>query len=116
SKTTAPTQSMLNRALGCGCPDGSGCNAAYAGLRKQLDCGATTLRRWYDASVEGTGEWRKGKTRRTLDKRSVTPQSNATASVYAATTRVPPNTCGAWPAWNVTRKHVRHATATNLIH
>src|SRR6185369_5171369 len=39
SKTTAPSERMINRALGCGCPDGGSCNPAYSGLRSQLDCG-----------------------------------------------------------------------------
>ncbi|HEY5928457.1 MAG TPA: hypothetical protein VIV11_42515 [Kofleriaceae bacterium] len=115
SKTSAPTTRMINRALGCGCPDGGSCNPAYSGLRSQLDCGAKTLRRWYDASIAGTGQWLKGRTRSTLDKRRVTPLNHATASFYAYTPWVLVGSGGAWLAWNVTRKYVRHATATNLI-
>jgi hypothetical protein len=55
SKTTAPTTRLIDRALGCGCPDGGTCNPSYSGLRRQLDCGARTLRRWYDASIAGDG-------------------------------------------------------------
>ncbi len=115
SKTSAPTDRMINRALGCGCPDGAACNPAYAGLRKQLDCGAKTLRRWYDASIAGDAEWRKGKTGTTLDRKRVTPQSHATATLYAYTPWVLVGTGGTWLAWNVTRKYVRHAEGTNLI-
>ena len=43
SKTARPTQRLIDRALGCGCPDGAACNSAYAGLQRQLDCGARTL-------------------------------------------------------------------------
>jgi hypothetical protein len=85
SKTTAPSDRTLNRALGCGCPDGGTCSPAYSGLRAQLDCGANTLRRWYDASLDGSGEWIRGKTTRTLDSRAVTPISHATATFYAYT-------------------------------
>ena len=116
SKTTMPTARMINRALGCGCPDGGTCNPAYSGLRSQLDCGAKTLRRWYDASIAGTGQWLKGRTRSTLDKRRVTPINHATASFYAYTPWVLVGSGGSWLAWNVTRKYVRHATATNLVH
>ena len=116
SKTTTPSERMINRALGCGCPDGGTCNPAYSGLRSQLDCGANTLRRWYEASIDGSGEWLRGKTGRTLDKRAVTPGSHATATFYAYTPWVLVGSGGTWLAWNVTRKYVRHATATNLIH
>jgi hypothetical protein len=112
SKTTAPTQRMIDRALGCGCPDGGTCNTAYSGLRRQLDCGAKTLRRWYDASIDGSGQWLKGKTRATLDSKRVTPTSHATATLYAYTPWVLVGRGGAWLAWNVTRKYVRHATET----
>jgi hypothetical protein len=116
SKTIAPSQYMINRALGCGCPDGGTCNPAFTGLRRQLDCGAKTLRRWYDASIAGTGQWRKDVTKRTLDSRAVTPISHATATFYAYTPWVLVGSGGTWLAWNVTRKYVRHATESNLLH
>ena len=112
SKTIAPTERTLNRA----CPDGGTCNPAFTGLRSQLDCGAKTLRRWYDGSIAGNGLWIKDRTKSTLDKRNVTPISHATASFYAYTPWVLVGSGGTWLAWNVTRKYVRHATATNLIH
>src|SRR5262249_55290338 len=59
SKTSRPSQHLIDRALGCGCPDYTACNTSYSGLQKQLDCGARTLRRWFDASVDGTSEYRK---------------------------------------------------------
>jgi hypothetical protein len=116
SKTIAPTTRLLNRALGCGCPDGGTCNPTYSGLRSQLDCGANTMRRWYDASIAGNGEWLKGRTKSTLDSKRVTPISHATASLYAYTPWVLVGSGGTWLAWNVTRKYVRHATETNVIH
>ena len=116
SKTVRPTDRMINRALGCGCPDGGTCNAAYSGLRKQLDCGARTLRKWYDGSIAGNGLWVRGRTKSTLDSRRVTPISHATATLYAYTPWVLVGSGGTWLAWNVTRKYVRHATATNLLH
>lgn len=116
SKTATPTQRMINRALGCGCPDGGTCNAAYSGLQRQLDCGARTLRRWYDASIDRSGEWQKGVTRSTLDPRRVTPANHATATFYAYTPWVLVGSGGTWLAWNVTRKYVRYADGVGLTH
>jgi hypothetical protein len=115
SKTARPTQRMINRALGCGCPDGAACNPAYAGLRKQLDCGARVMRRWYDGSLDGTGAWKRGVAKSTLDPRRVTPANHATASLYAYTPWVLVNRGGNWLAWNVTRKYARHAEARGLL-
>ena len=109
SKTVRPSTQMINQALGCGCPDGAACNAAYRGFDAQLECGAKTLRRWYDASADRTGEWRVGRTTRTLDNRGVTPANHATASIYQYTPWVLLNRGGAWLTWNVARKYVRHA-------
>lgn len=115
SKTTMPTTRMINRALGCGCPDGAACNPAYAGLQKQLDCGARTFRRWYDASIAGNGIWNRGVTKSTLDPRRVTPANHATASFYAYTPWVLVGRGGCWLAWNVTRKYERHAVANGML-
>lgn len=116
SKTVAPSQSRQDKALGCGCPDGSACNTSYRGLDKQLECGATVLRRWYDASIDGSGEWRKGHAKRTLDPKTVTPETHATASLYAYTPWVLQGRGGTWLVWNVTKKYLRHATDSGLIH
>jgi len=115
SKTARPTTYRIDRALGCGCPDGGGCSAAYRGLGPQLACAADTLRTWYDASADGTGAWRRGVTKRTLDPRSVTPANHATASLYAYTPWVLVGSGGNWLVWNVTRKYVRHAEALGLL-
>lgn len=115
SKTVAPTPYRINRALGCGCPDGRECGTAYLGLANQLECGAETMRKLYDASVAGTGEWRKGVSKKTLDPKTVTPANHATASLYAYTPWVLLNTGGNWLVWNVTRKYVRHAQELGLL-
>lgn len=115
SKTSKPTQRMIDRALGCGCSDGGTCSSTYKGLDKQLLCGAATLRRWYDASIDGSGQWRRGVSRRTLDPKTVTPQTHATATLYAYTPWVLVGRGGTWLAWNVTRKYVRHAEAQDWI-
>ncbi|MDX2089128.1 MAG: hypothetical protein SFX73_14820 [Kofleriaceae bacterium] len=115
SKTVKPSKSRLDRALGCGCPDGHDCASQYLGFDKQLTCGAKILRKWYDASVDGTGQWQRGVTRRTLDPTSVTPANHATASLYQYTPWVLPYRGGNWLVWNVTRKYVRHAEAAGYI-
>lgn len=114
SKTARPTQSRIDKALGCGCPDGSGCSASYRGFGPQLVCGAKTLRKWYDASAAGNGIWNKGVAKRTLDPKTVTPANNATASLYAYTPWVLVGSGGNWLVWNVTRKYVRHADAKGI--
>ncbi|MDB4962149.1 MAG: hypothetical protein JWP01_2148 [Myxococcales bacterium] len=115
SKAARPTQHRIDRAFGCGCPDGSACNAAYRGFAKQLECGAKILRKWYDASVDGSGDWRRNVARRTLDPRTVTPRNHATASLYAYTPWVLVNRGGNWLVWNVTRKFIRHAEAEGFL-
>jgi len=115
SKTTKPTQHAINRALGCGCPDGMTCNPNYAGLQKQLDCSARVHRKWFDKSIDGTGLWVQGVTKSTLDPKRVTPANHATASLYAYTPWVLVGRGGSWLAWNVTRKYARSAEARGLI-
>jgi len=114
SKTARPTQYRIDRALGCGCPDGAGCSASYRGFGPQLVCGAKILRKWYDGSVAGNGLWNKGVAKRTLDPKTVTPANHATASLYAYTPWVLVGSGGNWLVWNVTRKYVRHAEALGL--
>lgn len=116
SKTTRPSQYRIDRALGCGCPDGSGCSSAYRGFGPQLVCGAEVMRKWYDGSISGEGQWRKGVSGRTLDPRTVTPANHATASLYAYTPWVLVGRGGNWLVWNVARKYVRHAEALGLAY
>lgn len=115
SKTVKPSPYRIDKALGCGCPDGGNCASQYRGFDKQLVCGAKILRRWYDASIAGTGQWEKDSTRRTLDPTSVTPRNHATASLYAYTPWVLVGRGGNWLVWNVTRKYVRHAEAAGYL-
>jgi hypothetical protein len=116
SKTVKPSSTRINAALGCGCPDGGGCSSTFRGFGPQMQCGAETLRKWFDASIDGTGQWQQGVSRKTLDPRTVTPVNHATASLYAYTPWVLVGTGGNWLVWNVTRKYVRHAEANGLVH
>ncbi len=115
SKTVKPSQYRIDKALGCGCPDNSACASQYQGFDKQLVCGGKILRKWYDASVDGTGEWKKDSTRRTLDPKSVTPKNHATASLYSYTPWVLVGRGGNWLVWNVTRKYLLHAEAAGYL-
>jgi hypothetical protein len=115
SKTAAPSQSLQNRALGCGCSDGGACSLTDRGLPHQIACGAHVLHAMFDGSVDGTGEWRRGHTTRTFDPRSVTPATHATAAMYAYTPWVLQGTGGTWLAWNITRKYMLFAEAAGLV-
>lgn len=105
AKDTRPSGNSVDFAMGCGCPDNQPCNEAYRGIDKQIDCAATTLRKHYDGSVAGTGQWRKGAARNTLDPISITPQSHATASLYAYTPWVLTGSGGNWLVWNITKRY-----------
>ncbi len=108
SKPTAPSSSKLVKAMGCGCPDGGGCSASYAGFDAQLQCAADVYKKWFDASSAGTGQWRTGHARASLDSVTVTPRYDATAAIYAYTPWVLPGRGGAWLTWNVTRRYLKH--------
>jgi hypothetical protein len=116
AKTVKPSQTRIDKALGCGCPDGGGCSSSYRGFGPQMQCGANILRRWFDASIDGSGQWQLGVPRKTLDPKTVTPANHATASLYAYTPWVLVGSGGNWLVWNVTRKYVRHAEANGLVH
>lgn len=105
SRTSRPTQHKVDYTMGCGCPDGQACNTAFKGFDKQMDCAADTLRKHFDGSIAATGQWRKGRTRRSLDPLNVTPANHATASLYAYTPWVLQGAGGNWLVWNVTKKY-----------
>jgi hypothetical protein len=107
SKSAQPGSATLAYAMGCGCPDGSACSHSYHGLSAQLQCAADTYKEWFDASADGTGEWRASHTTKSLDGVSVTPHSNATASIYAYTPWVLTGRGGSWLTWNVSRRFLK---------
>jgi hypothetical protein len=115
SKTQRPSQNTVDFAFGCGCPDGHSCYESYRGLDKQIACAVDVLSRLYEGSVHGTGEWRQGKAKKTLDPLTVTPANHATASLYGYTPWVLPNRGGNWLVWNVTRIHSRHFQQLGLM-
>lgn len=115
AKTARPSGNSVDYAFGCGCYDGQECLAAYKGFDRQLDCAATTLRKLYDASADGTGQYRVGKTTKTLDKFAISPVTHATASLYGYTPWVLEGQGGTWLVWNVTRKYTLHLEKLGLI-
>lgn len=107
SKTTRPSGNAVDFALGCGCPGGGkACDANFRGLAAQLECGAGVLRKHFDASNAGTGAWRQGTAKKSLDGITVTPGNDATASLYAYAPWVLEDTGGNWLVWNVSRKYI----------
>jgi hypothetical protein len=115
SKSSRPSQSGIDWAFGCGCPDGAACNPAYQGLERQIACAARTLRRNYDRSVDGTGAWRRGVRKNTLDGIRITPENHATATHYAYTPWVLRNTGGNWLVWSVLLKFANQLVTLGLI-
>lgn len=115
SKTRAPSASKVAFLMGCGCPDGRACNERYRGFGNQLRCAGQTFRNRFDDSVDGSGAWRKGIARRTLDPLTVTPVNHATAAHYAYTPWVLQGRGGNWLAWNISRLYARHADALGVL-
>ncbi len=108
SRAQRPSDFSAERALGCGCFDGEQCKGQYLGMQKQLTCAATVLRRKFDESTSGKGAWVKGVSKKTLDPAQVTPESHATAALYAYTPWVLPRRGGNWLVWNITQRYLAH--------
>ncbi|ATB34135.1 hypothetical protein MEBOL_007636 [Melittangium boletus DSM 14713] len=78
----------LAKATGCGCPDGSGCDAAYTGFGKQVECSAKVFRNYLrdlEAGRTTVSGWKAGVSKNTLDPCTVRPANNATAALYTYT-------------------------------
>ncbi len=115
SKTERPSERRINRALGCGCADGQHCASRFLGFENQMRCGAETHRKLFDQSADGTGSWRSGRTKSTLDRVRVTPQNHSTAALYGYTPWVLRGRGGNWLVWNIARKFTRHMEDKGLI-
>ncbi|RKH51369.1 hypothetical protein D7Y23_10220 [Corallococcus sp. AB050B] len=82
------TSTNLSKATGCGCPDGSGCDAQYVGFGKQVECAAKKMRGYLtdlEAGRATISGWKVGVTKSTSDPCSVKPVNNATAALYTYT-------------------------------
>lgn len=114
-KSTAPSQSAVDFAFGCGCHDGRACDESFRGFGKQLDCAASTLREHFDTAQSGGGLWSVGVAKKTLDKKVVTPANAATASLYAYTPWVLEGKGGNWLVWNVSGRYLAHMEDRGLV-
>lgn len=108
AKSRHPGSRAANRALGCGCFDGRECQNQFLGIDNQIDCAADTLEKRFQGSVDGSWEWQRGVSNRSLDGVRVTPSNHATAALYAYTPWVLRGRGGNWLVWNVTKKFLAH--------
>ena len=111
SPSDRPSQRRIDYAMGCGCADGTQCAYAPVGLEAQLRCAADRFRGLYDLSANGTGWWKKGLPKQTLDTIEVIPESHATAALYAYTPWVLQGQGGTWLAWHIVERFDRHIRA-----
>ena len=115
SKTSRPSQTKVNRALGCGCYDGASCASQFRGFEKQMACGAQTHRKLFDASTND-GEWRANVAKKTSDRIWITPSNHATAALYGYTPWVLTGRGGNWLVWNIANKYVKHFSDLGHYH
>jgi hypothetical protein len=106
--------SRVEYAFGCGCDGKGNCDAAYAGLDRQLDCLGNALRTSLreiaeSESPEGpgvtAGGWGRDRESVTLDNRRVTPSNDATAALYQYDPRVGERQGNNWVVWNLWVKY-----------
>jgi hypothetical protein len=64
--------------------------------------------KFYDMSRNGSGNYRVGASRQSLDRLTISSANHATASFYAYTPWVLVGRGGNWLAWNITRKYLKH--------
>jgi hypothetical protein len=82
------TSTNIEKATGCGCPDGKGCSKSDAGFGNQITCAANLIQKYFDemassgATISG---WSVGKTMKTLDPCTVKPENKGTAALYTYT-------------------------------
>jgi hypothetical protein len=88
SLITSGTASNLDKATGCGCPDGGGCNPELGGFGNQIECAAEKMRAYHDELEESgvtRAGWQVGVMKMTSDPCVVTPANRATAMLYTYT-------------------------------
>ena len=114
ASSSRPAQHLIDRAMGCGCPDGQRCDLGYLGLKNQLRCAASKFRELYDLSATGEGWWLRGVGKESLDGYWIVPKNHATAALYAYTPWVLVGSGGTWLAWKMARKFDLHVTDLGL--
>jgi hypothetical protein len=91
--------------FGCGCASPDRCDAAYAGLDRQLACLGMELRTAFDAvSANGATPrgWGPGREGRTTDGQTVMPADGATSVLYDQSPTVGVGKpVGTWVFWNI---------------
>lgn len=106
-----PSESRLDKAMGCGCPDDAPCNMWEAGLARQITCSANLMRAYLDAmdtvGVTVTG-WGVGISKLSADSVSVTPVNRATAALYTYTPWTLEGSGGNWLYGNVYARYSDH--------
>lgn len=85
---SSASANRLSWAMGCGCPDGGGCNSAYKGFDRQVECAAERFSTYLqEIRQDGTtiAGWGIGKASSTLDGYTVRPRNAHTAAMYTYT-------------------------------
>ena len=85
--TQEPSRSSRAAAFGCGCPDGRGCNPAYSGFVRQIDCAYLKHDETFKRSqgILRRYDWNMGVESTTRDHYTITPINHATAALYLYT-------------------------------
>jgi hypothetical protein len=111
---------VLDRAMGCGCPDGDPqCSRAYLGLNNQINCAARLFRKYLDnleTNAQTISGWGLNLPKMSADSIQVTPANFSTAALYTYTPWVLPGTGGNWLFWNVMRRFSRKLLADKRNH
>jgi hypothetical protein len=98
-----PSQ-QVEYVFGCGCTTNTSCDPSFAGLDKQFNCLASTLRNSID-QIEATGQtaggWAPGRSGKTLDSVNVTPADASTAALYQYDPIVGQGKSDNWLVWNI---------------
>jgi hypothetical protein len=95
------SQSRLDKAFGCGCPDNQACDPTFTGFQKQLDCAGKLTKSYLDdLATKGytIANWKVGAGKKTLDGYTVTPKGKAAAVLYTYTPWVGDKSSGGNPA------------------
>lgn len=112
TRTTNPGSSIMNKAMGFGCPDSGGCNPTYSGFTKQIDWAAWQLRyNFHRAETSRTWatNYKVGQTyyhndpdplKRFDSAIDVTLSNRATASLYRYTPHVYNGNYNFWKYFN----------------
>jgi hypothetical protein len=110
SRRQAPERA-LERALGCGCPDGGQCRVSSQGLHRQIRCAAQHLASYFREVTERGATrtlWRIGSARSAVGGEVVAPANGATASLYTYTPFVLVGRGGNWLLHEVLRRYAHY--------